>query len=365
MKTSVQHDKLIFTSDDGADHFHVSLHRTLRLPEDGKTHQLPPSIGSFPVRLVDDFKDKVPKSWVEHGGVFFPMWQREAMWLGFHSSRRPFAAKIAAGKINAVSGKPWTEELAPSDTSNSEDPRQDYIVAPPQPWLDGFNTGNGVIRQFVAMPLGMGYTVEGQVTGKETFGGIQIMALHPKSGLLVPKPRQGILLRSFAGGASAAGGSWMNYDYEMFRSDDIAVASFGEEAMVGAEMGLAQGGEMEQKIYPDPHGIDTWDTSASGRLYIHIVNSQMYEQITGEKPPASPITAQTYAQAGYPWYSVWDAEMGDVSSSKTLQGAKTVGQMDKKHGFSGQQDDSPVQETNIVSTGKPLIFGKAVKDGVW
>lgn len=40
-----------------------------------------------------------------------------------------------------------------------------------QPWLDGIATGTGTIRQFVAMPLGLGYTVEGQLTEEEQFGG--------------------------------------------------------------------------------------------------------------------------------------------------------------------------------------------------
>ena len=45
---------------------------------------------------------------------------------------------------------------------------------PKQPWLDGFSIGEGLIRQFVAMPLGNGYTVEEQLTGKAYIGGIQV-----------------------------------------------------------------------------------------------------------------------------------------------------------------------------------------------
>jgi hypothetical protein len=39
------------------------------------------------------------------------------------------------------------------------------MVSPEQPWLDGFAIEKGVIRQFVAIPLGNGYSVEEQVTG--------------------------------------------------------------------------------------------------------------------------------------------------------------------------------------------------------
>ena len=37
---------------------------------------------------------------------------------------------------------------------------QNYVAIPKQKWLDGINCGDGTIRQFVAMPLGQGYTVE-------------------------------------------------------------------------------------------------------------------------------------------------------------------------------------------------------------
>jgi hypothetical protein len=65
--------------------------------------------------------------------------------------------KIAAGKIDAVSGAAWIAEL-------HREP-QDYVVVPGQPLLDGFSVGEGRIRQFVAAPLGAGDSVEEQLTG--------------------------------------------------------------------------------------------------------------------------------------------------------------------------------------------------------
>ena len=72
--------------------------------------------------------------------------------------------KVAAGKIDAVTGEPWTNDL-------SEQP-QNYLAVPDQPWLDGFCVGKGLIRQFVAMPLGEGYTAEEQLTGEARHGGL-------------------------------------------------------------------------------------------------------------------------------------------------------------------------------------------------
>ncbi len=140
----------------------IGFQRTLRIPDDGKDYFLPPGLGRFPVRHVDDFAGRVPHGWLEHGGVMLPMHQAEAMWLNFdsgyipeHETEYPFAVKIAAGRIDAVTGENWTNGLHGLP--------QDYMVVPGQPWLDGFCVEKGTIRQFVAMPLGEGYTAEEQI----------------------------------------------------------------------------------------------------------------------------------------------------------------------------------------------------------
>jgi len=149
----------------------VTLHRTFRIPDDGQKYPLPPSCGFFPVRHVDDFKDKVPQKWVGRGGVMVPLYQSEAMWLAFdpqysnlHMHHYAFAIKVATGKVSAITGKKWSKKLKDGD----------YMVSPGQPWLDGYVVEDGTIRQFVAAPLGLGVTVEEQITGKAEFGGLQI-----------------------------------------------------------------------------------------------------------------------------------------------------------------------------------------------
>ena len=71
-----------------------------------------------------------------------------------------------------MSGKPWKPELDAAD--------HDYVVVPEQPWLDGFCVAKDVIRQFVAMPLGSGYSVEEQITGKPEHGGLQVLVYPMK-----------------------------------------------------------------------------------------------------------------------------------------------------------------------------------------
>jgi hypothetical protein len=109
------------------------------------------------------------------------MYQREALWLGFvGTSWKPNAVKIAAGRRNALTGDSWTSSLHAHP--------QDYLVCPDQPWLDGFKTGEGVVRHFVAMPLGQGYSLEAQLTETEYVGGIQIDVYEAKPGRFPDHP---------------------------------------------------------------------------------------------------------------------------------------------------------------------------------
>jgi len=332
MTIKIQNGSIVF--DNG---FTITLHRTIRLPEDGKSHSLPPSRGHFAMKRIEDYKDKVPAAWKDHGGVFIPMFEREAMWLGF--SGPTSAVKVATGKVNAVSGGKWSQELQPPTGVDGKDPEQDYMVAPdPQPWLDGFNIGGGQIRQFVAMQMGKSYTVEAQVTGKEDVGGIQVLVIPPKPGAIkVPQYTYRGDPEIYA--ASIAAFEPYNTSAEPFGAP-IATRSSSRSFNKSTEMGLAQGGRMEQKVYEDPHGIEVWDQAKAERVFIHIVNAELWKQITGEKCPESPIAASEYKGAYFTYENGHDA----VKGSGTLANVKPVSQKDKDHGFTGQQDDSPLNE---------------------
>lgn len=314
----------------------VTFQRTLRIPDDGRTYPLPPGLGALPLRRVDDYADRVPDDWREHGGVFLPMYQREATWLCFGGATR--ALKIGIGKVCAVSGERWSESL-------HDDP-QDYVVTRHQPWLDGIASGKGTIRQFVAMPLGMGYTVEAQVTGEEKFGGIQLMAFDPKPGR-VPEPR--FEARALCAAPPAAFG--------------CVPAPQSVRRRSGA-MGIAAGGRMKQKIYPDPYGVDAWDLASRARVFVHVVNSELWREITGEEPPASPVTARSYAQAGLPWFDLYDEAAATIDPTATLANVKSVKQLDAGESTLPLQDDEPVDVKHVKTLWQKLRQ-KVVRDGSW
>ena len=266
----------------------ISFQRTLRIPDDNRAYSLPPGLGRFPLNLVDDYSESVPADWNPHGGVFLPMYQAEAMWLNFDGDY-PMAVKVAAGKVNAVTGEAWQNELCESP--------QDYVVVPDQPWLDGFCVMKGMIRQFVAMPLGEGYTAEEQLTGEAEHGGLQIVVYPLKA--------------SF---------------YKRETEEDYRPMAYAPQRVSSPppEMGLAPGGMMRQEIYEDDYGFDAWDTSVRSRCFVHILNSVQFLNVTGAQPPSEPPSALDYTKAGLPWFDYYDGELMALEGAKKLAGLDSV-----------------------------------------
>lgn len=357
LTVTVKNNAITFGDPNSNDKCSISFQRTLRIPEDGKVYPLPPSLGQFPIEKVDDYLNKVPEEWKEHGGVFIPMYQREAMWMQFTATNNaPKAVKVAVGKVNALTGKQYNQRLTNGD--------QDYVVIPNQPWLDGINNGNGTVKQFVAMPLGQGYTVEEQVTGKSEFGGIQLCVFDSYT-----KPQQ--YLYDYEEEEYDSTNSYNYYPsapkYESFSmsSDTKSSKQKLRKKSEEKEMGISSGGKMKQKIYPDPYGYTFWNEQSFGRVFVHIVNSAMYEKITGKKPPKCPIDVNTYKLYNYPWYDVYDEDYSTIKKSNILNQVKTVSEIDSKKYDWPKQDDSTIniKGSNVITL-KPKVKD-SVRDGNW
>lgn len=288
----------------------IEFQRTLRLPDDGRTYPLPPGLGRFPLRHIDDYGNGVPPGWLERGGVIMPMYQAEALWLNFHGSY-PVAVKIGAGKINAVTGEEWRGGL-------NRKP-QDYVVIPKQPWIDGFAVSRGVIRQFVATPLGEGCTVEEQVTGKAEFGGIQVQAYPMKSRYYFDQFVREKIPGSFSDLLPLLIGR------VVFQRDRRHFAPCCD--IMDAGMGLGMGGRMRQEIYRDHHDPAAWDLQATSRCFVHLCNALQWREITGDNPPQAPVTAKEYEKAGLPWFDYYRDDLAVLEGSKTLAGLKSIGEM--------------------------------------
>jgi hypothetical protein len=128
------------------------------------------------------------------------------------------------------------------------------------------------------------------------------------------------------------------------------------------EMGLSAGGKMKQQITTDQYGYDAWDNDNTSRIFVHIVNSTMYEQITGRAPPSTPISAKTYSQHGYPWFDLYEENEG-VKPSSVLGNVKSIKEIDEERFGTPQQDDNTV---NISGSQVKTIYNpNNIRDGEW
>ncbi|HEY5892618.1 MAG TPA: hypothetical protein VIT91_05245 [Chthoniobacterales bacterium] len=279
--------------------FAVSFQRTLRIPDDGQIYPLPPGLGIFPIFTVAEAAERLPPEWSK-SDAFIPLYQREALWLGFHGARwKPNAVQVRIGGVNALTGETGDQPL------RSEP--QNYLVCPDQPWLDGIVAGTGSVRQFVAMPLQLGYTVEAAVTGEEHRGAIELTVYEPKPGIFPDEPPP--------------------------------EPKGPPRAAAGLQMGIGAGGTMKQKIYHDRHGIEVWDPDNFGRVTVHLLNSAQFREVTGFEPPTTPVDAAAYADAGMPWFDLYDEERASLAATSTLAGVKTIAQRDKERGASPAESE--------------------------
>lgn len=298
----------------------INLQRTIRIPDDGKSYNLPPGLGRFPVKMVDDpkFRSRVPAKWLEHGGVMLPMFQAEAMWIAFNGhhvtgrkSAYPFAVKVSAGMKSAITGETRAAVLK----------EKDYVVIPTQPWLDGFVTEKGKIRQFVAAPLGMGFTAEEQLSGKAEFGGLQIEIFPMKAEVYEKRfPYTPPVLRSNGMKFAAMEGGYGTYFGDGVLKCAVACAA----GPAAAEMGLGAGGTMSQQIYDDPFDFDDWDRTKREKVFIHLANSLAWQAITGYAPPPTPADAKAYASYGYPWFDYYRDDIDSLEATDKLKGLKSI-----------------------------------------
>jgi len=300
--------------------FEIDFQRTLRIPDTDRDYPLPPGFGRFPLEHVEDHP-ALPEHTRRRGGVLLPMWQAEAMWLNFNhrGERLPVAVKVAAGKINAVTGEPWTTPL-------NRDP-QDYVVCPEQPWLDGFAVEPGVIRQFVAMPLGVGYSAEEQLTGEAEWGGLQISVTPLKQDV-----------------------------WERIRSRENRSVRFGINPALQerGDMGFGAGGRMRQEICVDRRKLADWDQRATQRVFVTLWHASQWRDLTGRPAPTEPPLAKDYADAGLPWFEYYGRGSEAAPGSERLRGLVGPHIFEK---IFEKNAGASLSESKDVETGEPTPIG--------
>lgn len=127
-------------------------------------------------------------------------------------------------------------------------------------------------------------------------------------------------------------------------------------------MGLAAGGLMRQEIYADEYGIDAWDQSNPSRCFVHILNSEQWQAVTGQPTPGVAPTATDYRYAGLPWFEYY----GDGQDA--LAGGKPLAELDSAAALGVKKGQKPLPENEAVTLFEVIPLGPAshvVQDGRW
>lgn len=258
----------------------------------------------------------------------------------------PMALKIGAGQICAVSGERWAATLHHAP--------QNYVVLTEQLWLDGFRITKDVIRQFVAVPLGKGLTVEHQLTGQESWGGIQLQAF-PLNVNLQSTGQMEVMLRMLrpVWHALVRPPTVRPPTLYVEKGPSVLVKYAGVEVCVKrsvcsiAEAGLGAGGRMKQEIKTDSYGVGAWDTTLTSRCFVHLCLAEDWQCLTGTPPPHEPPTAKDYADAGLPWFDYEELKPA-IAAKTALRDIKTVHSLIGDTTGQGIPENQSVKATNVV-----------------
>ncbi|KIJ65290.1 hypothetical protein HYDPIDRAFT_39879 [Hydnomerulius pinastri MD-312] len=274
-------------------------------------------------------------------------------------------------------------------------------------------TDSGIVRQFVAMSHGNGYTVEEQITSKAEQGGLQfdvfpvhdmaLSALRKGGGVfnqqstpselslatgdevqLTIPPAFNALVSSFAPLSSASLPQYLDkaissvtliasyvqpmndvfVSWKTQARDGIflsvqshpalhasppaphlprgpryatcSASAFRHQALgppqssaLPSKIGVAPGGRITQRIYPDTRSTRVYDEERGQRFHVHIVNPTEWELITGVVAPIEPISASSYKHPNLPWFVLADSHQTTLSvAGSSLSQLKSVAELD-------------------------------------
>ncbi|KAJ4139747.1 hypothetical protein NW768_001091 [Fusarium equiseti] len=334
------------------DDLEIHFRRTLRVPKNRDSNDTPKEFGHFVLYKVDDYAGKLPLSMAQEGGLFIPMYQRDAMWITFKSEKR-YAIKIFWGGINAISGEP----VIPNDATDRRrrnrirqgESIQDYIIVGVngQDWLDALAVEPGKVRQIVPMPVVSGPWVESQMTSQEPTEEIQfeVTRLDPEEPeeidhnsmtiRMIAQKGYPILVKALPSTTIAE----LKLIYERRRGIPVNEQRLGDLTLLKDRHTLAYynitdqsviyvdnpaGGLINQGIVKIPR--HAYQKTVPVTFNLQILNKPTFKRVTGKRPYPCPIKIYDYSSAMYPFLSTYEEPK---VRSYDFQGSRSVDQTDE------------------------------------
>lgn len=262
----------------------IKFEHPRRPPDDAKFYVFSPGLEELPLRPATDFPDTLPASWLKQTDFLMPMNASDPFLIRFISNY-PFAVKLAAGNLDAVTGGPQLAGL-------QKEPRN-YLV------VSGESTVKGVQERSFVLPLDAGCEVNEQFFPDQKIGRIhlQICPLRVESyfGEEVAHSIPPTLREYFA---------WFVYGpslrarwAEIKRMDEKQRSEPLTDEFGAIVLNRKYEDELDWRYIRelgDLREVADWDQARSKRCCVHVCNSSVWRRITSTNPPQARLSAECY-----------------------------------------------------------------------
>lgn len=215
----------------------ISFQRSVKLKPDDSPRRLP-GHGALPVIAYAS------------GAIVVPVRDEESVWLGFETDDdEPVALRVLVsetGNIDAISGQPAADRL--------ENKPQNYVVVPPQHWIDGVtvSVGESCARQFVRVADSPYHFV------------VEEFLFH------------GVRLQ------------------RRFSRPQSTSSAHGPVHRQSSSTPCKRLGHAEHIILPDPYGVGAWNGGHTWDVRVRLVSSEEFHRLTGLAPPGPADVGSSY-----------------------------------------------------------------------
>lgn len=101
----------------------------------------------------------------------------------------------------------------------------------------------------------------------------------------------------------------------------------------GHELGISPGGYISQDIRRYILDPKKWFKDLTFTIPVHILSPAGFRRATGAEPPPCPIDAKAYANAGLPFFDLFEEEPSDISGADAFAPIQSVNQIEQVRGL--------------------------------
>lgn len=240
----------------------LRLARTLRLPAGDllKCAKDDFEFGTLPIYRLADYTKNWPTGSYRRADLFAPLADQESVDICLAGRYwKPNAIKIGFGQTNVLTGAAWSIPLS--------DQPSDYVVCPPVCCING----------------GFAHTIKERQLSSEDHEWAEMLATCPPLRVCVYEPRPNL--------------------YEHWPEFNTACPT----SAIAHGMPVSQDDcepVKEDKLYAALPQLraDMWEQNSVLQTHIYLVDPDLFQRITGQQAPESPITRKDYLAAGLVWH---------------------------------------------------------------